>query len=431
MNTHAMYPLAWVSCFVLLVVYSSIVSNPAIANEIQSDIGEAKSASAESTPSKVDIAKAMESRGGVYFAEAYLWEVLEYLTQAYPVPFLIDTAAVYVPESPDPVDDPRSLAEEWLYAQPHYFTDGMFDSIELQGLTLFGILDEICGTLGLTYISEPGYIWISTANPDARAVKPEPVSRFQAYGNEAHMQEKRSLVYEAVHLSQVLESLQKTCGVNLLLDDRVVRPEYWESLWPRTYAIPEGYATDGYIRIIFVKNIEIRDMLKAVLRPLGLTFEARDDVVVILSAARLAQRDILEAQLLSLAAIDKKWSAMRSPVAPVDSSGKPTASIQHYFTLLAIEEDASGAVRARIRLRQGGSYYGKLGFSTGAIDYHKTTYSEGDVLHPLKAVQVGCYFEGDTLDDFQLIRIDTAAGCCTIFDEELGREVEICLPPGK
>ena len=438
MYAQRMHSLAWVSCFVLPVAYSSIISNPAYSNEAQSEIGEAESAPATPAPSKVDIAKALESRGGVSFMDPHLCDVLEFIETAYDVPILIDIAAVYIPDSLQAVEDLKKLpAEEWQDTQPHYFTDGMLDSLDLRDLTLIEILDEICGALGLIYVAEPGYIWISTVDPTARAAEPEPESRFRAYENEARKQERTSLAFDAIHITEVLESLQRTYGVNLVLDYRAVRPKDWEYLWPRTFAIPQGYATDGHVSIISVKDIEIRDMLKAVLRPLGLSFETRDDAVVISSAARLAQPDSLAAKLISPAAMCKIMPAYNLPPTFVDSDGKLIAHVQHYLALLAIEESSSGEVRARIRSRHEGAFFvprDTLG-ATGGMDIravHDTTrYSEGDVLSPLRSTRIGWHFEGDAFEDFQLIRIDTAAGCCTIFDEELGREVEICLPQGE
>ena len=130
------------------------------------------------------------------------------------------------------------------------------------------------------------------------------------------------------------------------------------------------------------------------LRPLNLTYDVRDNALVISSAERLAQSDSVNESLMTPDAMGNRMKAYRAGLSSVRSSPDPVYPPPGTLRLLRVQEYAFGEPRARI----------------------------------LSAYRNRWYEEGDAFEHYQLIEIDLISGCCTIFDEELGRLIEICLP---
>ena len=120
-------------------------------------------------------------------------------------------------------------------------------------------------------------------------------------------------MFNDIHLIDLLAFINDTYNVNLMLDYRVVQPPQKPSM-PRPHEIPQGYASDGWVPYIIVKNIELRDLLKVLLRPLNLTYDVRDDAVVISSAERLAQSDSLKESLMTPDAMGNRMKAYRNAI---------------------------------------------------------------------------------------------------------------------
>ncbi len=346
--------------------------------------------------SEMGIAGLLQNRLGMLaFEDMYLWDMAEYIERPSGLPpILIDAGAVYIPDASQAVEDENNEERE-------YFSDGMFESIEMMEMTLFEMLDHICSASGLSYISEPGFIWISTPSLITSEVHREPNARFDPYENEENAFKKASVVFNDIHLIEVLEFINETYNVNMMLDYRVVQPNVTPSL-PRPQEIPQGYVSDGWVPYIRVRNIELRDLFEVLLRPLNLSYEVRDNAVVISSAERLAQSDSLNESLMTGDAMGEKMKAYRASMTSVQSSGpgipsspNQTSAPLETVRLLSIKETASGVRRAYVQLRGQRSYW---------------------------------YSEGWAIEQFRLIDIDLISGCCTMFDEELSQEFEICLP---
>ncbi len=344
--------------------------------------------------SKIDLAVLLQTPVGVVFEDIYLWDILEFAAKTYKLPILIDAGAVYIPDALQGTEKAEGLiGEDEKNDEREYYTDGMFESTDMKDMTVFEILDELCSALALSYISEPGFIWISTASLIASEVKYEPDARFDAYKNEEQALNKAGLAMNDMHLSTILDFINDTYEVNIVLDYRVVRPAEKPKL-SRPHEIPPGYVSDGWVPYISMKNVELRDLLKALLRPLNLSYEVRDNAVVVSSAARLEQSDSLNESLMTPDAMGNRMKAYRAGLSSVRSSPDRTFPPPGTLRLLRVQEYAFGEPRARI----------------------------------LSAYRNKWYEEGDAFEHYQLIEIDLISGCCVIFDEELGRRYELCLP---
>ena len=292
--------------------------------EIARDESEEEDAEEEPTPqlvvqpsetveaSKVDFDAVMQSRVGVVFEDIHLYGITEFLSETYKFPILIDAGAVFIPDASQAAEEIERLsAEDENDGEREYFTDGIFETIDMRDMMLFEILDELTSALGLSYVSEPGFIWISTRSLIATEVKREPDARFDVYDNEERARQKAGVVFNDIHLADVLDFISDTYEVNLALDYRVVQLSE-KSARPRE--IPQGYVTDGMISYINMKNIELRDVLKVILRPLNLSFAVRDNAVVISSAERLAQSDSLNESLMTPDAMGNRMKAYRNAI---------------------------------------------------------------------------------------------------------------------
>ena len=341
---------------------------------------------------KTYMASILQSPVSMTFEDIYLWHILEFIGAQYEVRILIDAGAVYIPDASQATGDGNTKERE-------YFSDGIFESIDITDMTLFEMLDHICNASGLSYISEPGFIWISSPSLIAAEVRREPDARFDSYENEENALKKGSIVFDDIHIRDVLEFIGQQHHVNLMIDYRVIQPNEKPSL-PRPHEIPQGYASDGWVAYTSAKNIELRDCLKVLLRPLNLSYAVRDNAIVISSADRLAQSDPLKESLMTPGEMDNKMKAYRTAMTAIQPSApqvppepeqesEPVKTI----TLLHLQETTSGA-RAQFESMMGRRWYR----------------------------------EGNAFGPFRLLAIDLKSGCCTILDEELGEEFELCMP---
>ena len=262
--------------------------------------------------SGVDFAAILQSPVGIVFEDLPLCDVVDFIGSTYNLPILIDVGAVYVPDEKRASEDAQNIdARRRANADREYYTDGMFESIQFDDLTLVEILDEFCGALGLAYVSEPAYIWISTAELIAYEVTPTAGESYDIHTNVGRADETVGMTMQDAHLEQVLELLRDTYAVNIVVDYGVVRPNMDEL--PLYFGdIPPGYASNGWMAYVSMKNVMLEDALEGILRPLGLTYEVTNEAVVISSAERLAQPELMEGALLSPQAICAQLKGYRS-----------------------------------------------------------------------------------------------------------------------
>ena len=78
------------------------------------------------------------------------------------------------------------------------------------------------------------------------------------------------IVFEQIHVQDVLEYIIDNYAINIIVDNRVVRPKD-----PNRFDPDAMYETDGMISYVNLKNATLREALKAVLRPLGLDYSVQ------------------------------------------------------------------------------------------------------------------------------------------------------------
>lgn len=205
------------------------------------------------------------------FEDIHLAQILEIVRENYAEDtlFLIDLDAVGIPydtDSPNPPTVPDTGLPTYQYR-----TDGMIEYINVRNVTMLQSLQAVVVPLGLQFVSEPGFIWISTPDLIAQESTWEPESRFKPYENEDRLLEKTNVVFENIHLSDLMEILSDNYDINIVWDYGIIEPPELPEILPISY-YPAETTTDGRIPYISMKRIQVRDALKAMLRPLGLSY---------------------------------------------------------------------------------------------------------------------------------------------------------------
>lgn len=140
-------------------------------------------------------------------------------------------------------------------------------------------------------------ILLTQATPDAADEAPESteghVGRIENI-----LESPVGIVFEDIHLKDVLDFVTETYEFNIIFDNRVVAPPDWEG-------VPgEGntYVTDGRISYINLKNVTLREAIKAMLRPLSLSYSVQRSFVWISSPEHIKHEtfEVLETRFYEL-----------------------------------------------------------------------------------------------------------------------------------
>ncbi len=96
------------------------------------------------------------------------------------------------------------------------------------------------------------------------------------------------VVFEDTHIREILEFVTDTYQINLIVDARVIRPSKSDD--PDQAAdLPDAeYVTDGIISYLNLKNVSLRQALKAILRPLGLDYSVESSFIWISTPEKIA-----------------------------------------------------------------------------------------------------------------------------------------------
>ena len=139
-------------------------------------------------------------------------------------------------------------------------------------------------TAVLEVVKEAGFKSVHIIGPDssAQSSPSDPSPR----DLNAFLEEKVSLVFEDIHLAEIVKFVSENYDINVLYDNRVVAP-------PPAAAegeAPEGadYVTDGIIPYINLKNVSLRQALEGLLRPLNLDFSVQRGFIWISTPENIA-----------------------------------------------------------------------------------------------------------------------------------------------
>jgi RNA polymerase sigma factor (sigma-70 family) len=246
----------------------------------------------ESKRDKAATEKKLDKPVSIEFQGEHIGSILQFVSDYVGINAVLDQRVV-VPEN-TAVDLPS-----------HYVTDGMVRKINVD-CTLIAALDQLLHPLGLDFVVEPGFVWISTPAFIHQDARREPDARYEGYDTEAKLDSPVRLEFANEHLQDILRFANKNTKVDFVLDYRVImakaEPEDPAAPQPEPPAppchYPADYITDGTVPYISLKDIKMRDMLKALLRPLNLTYDVRPGYLWISTASRIQSEPIRTTPLL-------------------------------------------------------------------------------------------------------------------------------------
>ena len=138
-------------------------------------------------------------------------------------------------------------------------------------LTVFALplLLVHCASFERRHVATAFPLGVSTAQANDA-----PESAPQRTGIEGLLDKQVDMTFQDTHLQDILDFISENYEINIIFDNRVVRPKE-----PNRVDPDAKYETDGMIDYVTLKNIPLREALKYILRPLGLSYSVQQSVV--------------------------------------------------------------------------------------------------------------------------------------------------------
>jgi hypothetical protein len=210
------------------------------------------------------------------------------------------------------------------------------------------------------------------------------------------------IVFEDIHMANILDFISNNYDINVVLDERAVAPaKYSPENYGYFYAEPKGLCqsctpqTDGMIRYINIKKISIQEVLDVLCRQLELVYRMVEGRVI-LGAADKLDEGVPDEFLWSPDRFDEPIKQLRlqsSPKDEPDPIGKVTEESKR-LSLSQIVDDKNGKYMARISTSRGRARF---------------------------------YEVGDKFEEYEVISIDPDSGCCTILSEVNSETFTLCV----
>ncbi|MBI4556651.1 MAG: sigma-70 family RNA polymerase sigma factor [Candidatus Hydrogenedentes bacterium] len=276
---------------------------PKSLEEGQGDLALATVASTQGAAPNMQARAAMEETLDqtcrLSFEIVHLTDVVNFLSQSLETNIVLDYRAVQAslydftpPESDTQEESPKSNP----FAE--YVTDGYLkETLNIQKTPIIEALEALLYPHGLDFVVEPGFLWISTPERIQKEAAREPDERYDRYDTEAILSNERiSLRFSpGIHINKILDIVSNDKSFNFAIDSRVVPPpeELQHKLNRVNFSGPRPGVepvTDGIVYLINLRDLALRDVLKALLRPLNLTYTVEDGYLWI-SSPRLIELD--------------------------------------------------------------------------------------------------------------------------------------------
>ncbi len=207
-------------------------------------------------------------------------------------PIFVDARIVSPPPSPigiyaEPMAPRPALPEEPVVADPEldrqYVTDGIVHEIVLRDIPLEGALKALTEPLNLAYAVKGNFIWItSPVRLDAQEFT-YPMVPADAEELGKALLVPINIEFEATHLTHILHFLRDFLNINIVVDQRAL-PEMEKARQPNPpylIKVDDTYVPSGYVGSIRVINVPLRDVLNALLVPLGLTYRVDRNAIFV------------------------------------------------------------------------------------------------------------------------------------------------------
>lgn len=173
----------------------------------------------DSTQESVDdedspLRRQLQNSVNIEFEDIHLREILSFFSDAWNLNIILDPDSI-----PPPAKQGEPLPD---VPAPKYVTDGMVGQLNANNVPLSQALDMLFKPLGLAYVIEPGYLWVSSADALRRTWRPKPESEYEGYDIEAVLAAPANLEFQDIHIADVLAFVTASWEVNIVLDYRVI-----------------------------------------------------------------------------------------------------------------------------------------------------------------------------------------------------------------
>ena len=226
----------------------------------------------------------LETPVNLEFDSIYIKDALEYVQDSFELKVVLDQRVV----APESGAETEAVPKGPFGGEP-YVTDGMIPYITLKDIPLKDALVALITPLNLTYQLRGDAIWISSAKRlSLDQTTTLPGADFGEGEILTKLKTRVNIEFEDIHIKDVLEFVQDSFELNLVVDGRVVVPEGGDPNSPPTGS--PGFATDGMVRYINLKDAPLGETLYTITRLLNLTYTVKKNYVFI-STPELIEKD--------------------------------------------------------------------------------------------------------------------------------------------
>lgn len=259
----------------------------------------------------------------VEFENIHLKDVVEYIQDSYDVNIVLDDRAVApeprqsvgipvsfssgqgggsgdslprfsVGEPPQPIDAPPEEAPDSPLGGEAYASDGMIPSFKLVDVPLLETLKALARPLSLAVQVRGDCIWMSTNEfIAADQAIPLPAAAPDAGDVQKRMKSHVNVEFEDIHIADMIDFISKSFKLNVVVDPRVVMPEGGD--WNAPSADSPGYATDGVLSYVNLKDVALGEFLYVATRQLNLSYRLENNQVVISTPEIIASGEAVPA----------------------------------------------------------------------------------------------------------------------------------------
>lgn len=227
------------------------------------------------TPSEEVRETLANTKTKVKFEKKHVGEILAILQTAYRLNMVLDTRVV----------PPPPMIRE-VAPSDRYVTDGYVPLVHQIDEPLEKVLTATLMPLNLIHKVRGNTVWVSSSRQITEDLTvPPPSAPFRAGEILKDLARPVNMEFENIHISEILEFLSQSFGVEIRLDGRVVAPPA-----EANDSTPEGlehFASDGVVAYICLRDVPLGEALFDVTRLLDLTYRVDRDTVRISTQNRL------------------------------------------------------------------------------------------------------------------------------------------------
>lgn len=239
--------------------------------------------------------KALDETTSLLFENRHLEEIIQFIPESYNLNVVLDyrvvrpTAKTLQRESCLP---PGTVYAQLEGATPRPVTTGLIPYIQLTDIRVGDALAAILRPLNLAFTARNGLVWISAPSllhAAGYATYEDP--HFTTTESLAEtLNEPVSMLFEDVHLYEILRFITESYDFNVGVDFRLVEPPCRpgdEAEAEDTVQVNRAFTTTGEVPWLNVEDVPLKTALFALLHPLELDYELNGETLITSSERRL------------------------------------------------------------------------------------------------------------------------------------------------